>query len=315
MIISPISISIALAMCYAGAKNSTADQISKAIAGDATNNEILDYFSSVMIQLNLRNKSYELDSANRIYVQEKFQFLQNYKQILTDKFQGQFKNIDFINSGAVAQVKTFVFLYKNAIDGLTRMILTNAIYFKGTWEYKFEKGQTKQKTFYLAENREQKVPMMKIKNPFPYYEDDQVQVLGLHYKSQEVVLYVVLPKERFGLNNVELPRFKIETELSLNNALKQLGITDAFDQQSADFSGMTGSRDLYVSDVVHKAFIVTSEEGSEAAAATGVVMTFMSPNGGNFDQLKTFHADHPFFYTLATRQGDVLFSGTVASLD
>uniref|UniRef100_A0A914DC82 Serpin domain-containing protein n=1 Tax=Acrobeloides nanus TaxID=290746 RepID=A0A914DC82_9BILA len=133
MIISPISISIALAMCYAGAKNSTADQISKAIAGDATNNEILDYFSSVMTQLNLRNKSYELDSANRIYVQEKFQLLQNYKQILTDKFQGQFENIDFINSGAAAQVKTFVFLY--AINGLTRMILANAIYFKGTWEY------------------------------------------------------------------------------------------------------------------------------------------------------------------------------------
>uniref|UniRef100_A0A914EHG5 Serpin domain-containing protein n=1 Tax=Acrobeloides nanus TaxID=290746 RepID=A0A914EHG5_9BILA len=259
-IISLISISIALAMCYAGAKNQTANQISQAIAGDAISDD-------------------------------------------------------------------------------TQMILTNAIYFKGTWEYKFEKNQTAPKTFYLSENREQQVPMMKIIKPFPYYEDNQVQVLGLPYKSQEVFLYVILPKDRFGLSNllqditgqklqnhiqeahkwhndnsytqtyVELPRFKIEAGLSLNDALKKLGITDAFDERS-DFSGMTDSRDLYISDVVHKAFIETNEEGSEAAAATGVIMRVTS-----VEQFRTFHADHPFLYAIATRQGDILFTGTVASFE
>uniref|UniRef100_A0A914D633 Serpin domain-containing protein n=1 Tax=Acrobeloides nanus TaxID=290746 RepID=A0A914D633_9BILA len=357
-IISPISISIALAMCYVGAKNQTANQISQAIAGDASSDKILDYFSTIMAQLNLQNKSYELDSANRIYVQENFQLLQSYKQILTNKFQGQFENIDFSNSEAAAQnINSFIeqatrgkikdLIPSDAINDLTRMILTNAIYFKGTWEYKFEKKQTAPKTFYLSENREQQVPMMKIKNPFPYYEDNQVKILGLPYKSQEVFLYVILPKDRFGLSNllqnitgqqlqnhiqeahkwhnnrfnseiridVELPRFKIETELSLNDTLKKLGITDAFDKKKADFSGMAGSRNLYVSDVFHKAFIETNEEGSEAAAATGVVITLMSSRGDSFEQFQTFHADHPFLYALATRQGDILFTGTVASLE
>uniref|UniRef100_A0A914D8G7 Serpin domain-containing protein n=1 Tax=Acrobeloides nanus TaxID=290746 RepID=A0A914D8G7_9BILA len=341
-------------MCYVGAKNETANQISKAIAGDASRDRILNYFSTIMTQLNLQNKSYELDAANRIYVQESFQLLQSYKQTLTNKFQGQFENIDFSNSIAAAQkINSFIeqatrgkikdLIPSNAINDLTRMILTNAIYFKGTWEYKFEKKQTVPKTFYLSENREQQVSMMKIIKPFPYYEDNQVQVLGLPYKSQEVFLYVILPKDRFGLSNllqditgqklqnhiqeahkwhndnsqtqidVKLPRFKIETELSLNNALKKLGITNAFDEKRADFSGMTGSRDLYISDVVHKAFIETNEEGSEAAAATGIIVSLTSSVRGS-SRFRTFHADHPFLYALATRQGDILFTGTVASL-
>uniref|UniRef100_A0A914E7S0 Serpin domain-containing protein n=1 Tax=Acrobeloides nanus TaxID=290746 RepID=A0A914E7S0_9BILA len=349
-IISPISISIALAMCYAGAKNQTANQISQAIAGDASSDEILDYFSIIMTQLNYQDKSNVLDSANRIYVQENFQLLQNYKQIIINKFQGQFEDIDFSNSEAAAQnINSFIeqathgkiknLISSDAISAATQMILTNAIYFKGTWEYKFEKNQTVPKTFYLSENREQQVSMMKIIKPFPYYEDNQVKVLGLPYKSQEVFLYVILPKDRFGLSNllqditgqklqnhiqeaqkwhndnsrtqiyVELPRFKIETGLSLNDALKKLGITDAFDER-ADFSGMTDSRDLYISDVVHKAFIETNEEGSEAAAATGVGIITTS-----VEQFRTFHADHSFLYALATRQGDILFTGTVASLE
>uniref|UniRef100_A0A914C8G6 Serpin domain-containing protein n=1 Tax=Acrobeloides nanus TaxID=290746 RepID=A0A914C8G6_9BILA len=388
LIISPVSISIALAMCHAGAGNETALQIAKAIAsGSASNEDIRKHFSSLMAELNAPNKTYALDSANRIYVNNKFELLDTYKKILTESFEGQFENIDFSNASESAkEINAFVekatrdkihdLISPDMIDGLTRVILVNAIYFKGNWANKFDKNLTEEKPFYKSENNERKVQMMKKKAKFPYYENENVQVLGLPYQDEEIYMYIVLPKERFGLSevlknltgktlvdfvqrrgksevNVELPRFKLETSLSLGDTLKKLGIVEAF-KDSADFSGMTGSKDLYISEVVHKAFIevneegteaaaatgvgfklrsmpakppptynftadhpflylLTNEEGSEAAAATGVVMTRMSLPMPMGPPL-VFKADQPFFYSIVNQRGGILFTGVVADL-
>uniref|UniRef100_A0A914C8X6 Serpin domain-containing protein n=1 Tax=Acrobeloides nanus TaxID=290746 RepID=A0A914C8X6_9BILA len=342
LILSPVSISIALAMCHAGAGNETALQIAKAIAsGSASNEDIRKHFSSLMAELNAPNKTYALDSANRIYVNNKFELLDTYKQILTESFEGKFENIDFSKAPEAAQkINAFVekatrdkirnLISPNMIDSLTRVILVNAIYFKGNWADKFNKERTEEKPFHLSENNERQIQMMKMTADFPYYENEDFQVLGLPYQGEEIYMYIVLPTKRFGLSEVlknltgktligfvqhrrksevfvELPRFKLETSLSLGDTLKKLGIVEAF-KDSADFSGMTGSKDLYISEVVHKAFIEVNEEGTEAAAATGVGV--VRPE----DAPPIFIADHPFLYLLVSNSGHIVFTGIFRSM-
>uniref|UniRef100_A0A914DXC2 Serpin domain-containing protein n=1 Tax=Acrobeloides nanus TaxID=290746 RepID=A0A914DXC2_9BILA len=293
IIISPISISIALAMCFAGAKNKTAEQISKTIARDATNNEMIEYFSGIMEDIRQTNRSYELYAANKIYVNKNYPILDSYKEALVRKFHGQFQNVNFSNPEVAAnEINIFIekatkgkideIISHDSINAQTRMMITNAIYFKGTWQYKFDTDMTAEKKFFVKENEVKMVPTMWMKTKLPYYENHKVQVLGLPYKDNDAFLYVLLPREQFGLkrllrnmnghklnsyinytgkaNNItaidiELPRFKVETSLSLTNALLKVGIKDAFSRSNADFSGITGDRSLYIDEVLHKAFI------------------------------------------------------------
>uniref|UniRef100_A0A914DCN0 Serpin domain-containing protein n=1 Tax=Acrobeloides nanus TaxID=290746 RepID=A0A914DCN0_9BILA len=352
MVISPISISIALAMCYVGAKNNTSNQLAKVLGGGKVpKNPTIEHFSFLMKSLteDHAERQYKLYSANKVYIKEGYNLLKNYKEALVQKFGGQFENVDFNDKQNTAN-KINNFVDKSTQGKITNlvnpaslssdisMLLVNALYFKGRWQNEFQKELTQEKDFDVAENRKQKVNMMKATGTYPYYEDQKVQVLGLPYLNYEGVLYIILPKERFGLKkvldefsdgslskyidksmlnhdwitevDVEIPRFKVETSLSLAETLKKLGITDAFTSGKADFSGISGNRELFIGEVLHKTYISMDEQGTEAAAATAVELL---AGAGFSEDIRhvNFHADHPFLYAIVSKEGDTLFTGTV----
>jgi serpin B len=340
-ILSPISISIALAMVYLGAKENTASQIRNTIAKGVSEDEIHSHFASVLELINSNNLSVTLESANRVYVKNDFKLLDSYVEGIKKHYSGELEEIDFAKaSEAASKINGFVekathdkikdLISADSLNDLTRLVLINAIYFKGEWDKQFKEEATKDADFFSTPDSTKKVKMMSLESSFPYYENDEYQVLGLPYKNQQVTMYIILPREKFGLENViknmtastlaelltkkgrtqvkvQLPRFKIEASFQLNDALKKLGINDAF-TSDANFTGITDQGDLYISDVVHKAFIETNEKGSEAAAATGVVMmNRMMP--AKPPVVPHFIADHSFLYLITNAQQNILFIG------
>jgi serpin B len=208
------------------------------------------------------------------------------------------------------------------------LVLTNAIYFKGEWKTKFEEKDTKPADFAISEKDKVKVPLMHLKKDFKYYEDEKMQVVELPYKGDELSMVVLLPKETEGIKkmegtltteslnallskmktmevNVYLPRFKMTWgTFSLNDALIELGMRDAF--LGRDFSGINGEGGIWIENVFHKAFVEVNEEGTEAAAATAVVMVKA------VSILPVFRADHPFIFVIRdNRTGSILFMGRV----
>jgi len=342
-ILSPVSISIALAMTLLGAKEETARQIRSAIAKNATDEELHAHFASVVSLLKSEDLNVTLDAANRVYVKNGYTLLDAYVEGIKKYYGGELEQVDFTDSQNTAKkINQFVeeatrnkihdLISPDSLNDLTRLVLINAVYFKGDWETQFKKERTvEDHDFYLNENDTKKVAMMQIQSDFAYYETSDYQVLGLPYVGNQVYMYVILPREKNGLqdllNNlngptlaqllqkkgktkvrVKLPRFKIESKFELTPTLKTLGITDVFGD-TADLSGVAGNRELKVSEVVHKAFVEVNEKGTEAAAATGVQFRLLSSIDPTPPE---FHADHPFAYFLIEKdQGNVLFSGLV----
>jgi serpin B len=214
-------------------------------------------------------------------------------------------------------------------------VLTNAIFFKGTWLTPFDKKFTKPLDFSLTASEKVKADMMHRSGVMSYTENDDLQALELPYKGNRLSMVVLLPKKRDGLGAVEagltseklntwiaglksnkvnltFPRIKTTYSASLSKTLPLMGMVDAFNETKADFSGIDGTRDLSISDVVHKAFCEINEEGTEAAAATGVVMTMRSAAPRKEPPPIEFKADHPYLYLIRdTQTGALLFLGRV----
>jgi serpin B len=214
---------------------------------------------------------------------------------------------------------------------MTRLVLTNAIYFKGNWAKQFKENRTKDAPFTLADGRKIDVPMMNQKAEFGYTETDTFQTLELPYVNEELSMIILLPKKFDALNEFEktltlenlaqwlskinkrevmvfVPKFKMTSQFGLAPVLKSMGMKDAF-SSNADFSGINGKRNLFISAVIHKAFVEVNEEGTEAAAATGVVMklTSVSPV-----RIPVFRTDHPFLFLIRDNlSGSILFIGRV----
>uniref|UniRef100_A0A7E4V4T0 SERPIN domain-containing protein n=1 Tax=Panagrellus redivivus TaxID=6233 RepID=A0A7E4V4T0_PANRE len=344
-IISPVSISIALAMAYRGAKAQTATQIRDVIAKGATEEEVHAHFAAVLDLISSNNLDVTLETANKLFVHQNFELLQDYVDGIKQHYKGQLEQVDFTKAAESAEtINTFVekathdhikdLISVDAINDLTRLILVNAIYFKGNWEKEFNADRTVEGDFYATPEKTTKKELMQTQDKFPYYESDGYQVLGLPYKNEKVYLYIILPTERYGLDdlvnnlngatlaqllskrdtekvNVKLPKFKIEGEFELTETLQKLGIVDAFNE--ADFSGITNGGGLFISSVVHKAFIETDEKGTKAAAATGAVMQLRCMPMHPPEPPKQFIADHGFLYVLTDAEHlHVLFAGKVA---
>jgi len=223
------------------------------------------------------------------------------------------------------------------VDQATRLVLVNAIYFKGNWLYRFNPGLTQDEPFHVSPETTATAPLMRQTSELGYAEFPDLQVLELPYTGDEVSMVVLLPRTVDGIGKLEaqltatnlaawtahlqtqkvqvfLPKFKATSEFSLAETLAAMGMPDAFIFGKADFSGMDGTRDLYFSKVVHKAYVDVDEEGTEAAAATAVTVEF----GGAGPRLlqppiPVFRADHPFLFLIRdNRTGSILFLGRVA---
>jgi len=345
LFLSPYSISSALAMTYQGARGETAKEMKKTLAFSA-DDKLHPGFLALNDQINGspdKKRGYQLSVANALWGQQNYPWNKDFLAA-GEKFYGAgVKDVDFIGATEKARVaindwveqkteKKIKDLLKPGILTVdTRMVLTNAIYFKGDWASQFKKDLTKDKAFRTADGKSENMPMMSQKGKFAYAEDQQVQVLRMPYVGKELEMVVVLPKAVDGLARVEkgltpnnlgrwleatrettievtLPKFKVEKDFALKPVLSKMGMPTAF-TRAADFSGMATAERLEIADVIHKAFVDVNEEGTEAAAATAVVVTTKSLPPPS----PRFVADHPFLFLIRdTRNGSILFLGRLA---
>ncbi|MHC4445338.1 MAG: serpin family protein [Planctomycetota bacterium] len=340
---SPYSISTALAMTYAGAKGNTAKQMADVLKFELDNERLHPAFSAIINQLNAGGKkgAYQLSVANALWGQKGEGFLAEFIDLLNSSYRAGLNEVDFVNNTEAArktindwvekqtQDKIKELIKRNVLNSSTVLVLTNAIYFKGSWALQFKKQQTRDEDFTLADGKKAKVPMMHQQARFKYMAGDDFQVLELPYVGDDLSMVVFLPEKADGLRDFErklndgnlakwlsklrkqevivvLPKFKMVSEFELAKVLNSMGMVDAFNSQRADFSGMNGRRDLFISKVLHKAFVEVNEEGTEAAAATAVMMTKGGP------RLTVFRADHPFLFLIRDmRSGSILFIGRI----
>lgn len=342
---SPYSISTALAMTYAGARSDTKTQMMETLHFFRPDETFHALFGGLEKGLNEQGRKgdYQLSVANALWVQKDFQFLKSFLDLNREHYSAALKEVDYRQNPEEARkiINTWVeektndkikdLIPEGVLDAMTRLVLTNAIYFKGDWASQFDKAVTVRQDFYLTPRKAATVPLMFQKGDYKFSRTDTIQMLELPYKGEDLSMLVLLPKEKEGLGDLEkeltaenltewqqkmhkqevlvfLPKFTMTYECELNKTLEQMGMPLAF-SGGADFSGMTGRRDMFISNVIHKAFVAVDEEGTEAAAATGVVMKLTAVR----EPPPTFRADHPFVFLIKdNKTGSILFMGRVA---
>ncbi|WP_445475354.1 serpin family protein [Methanococcoides methylutens] len=340
---SPYSIFTTMAICYDGAEGSTKEQISNVFYYPLSK-PVLEGSSKKMIDtINSDNDAYDLKTANALWVLEEYPLNEQYALNAEKYYGGMIAPLDFagqpeesrsvINNWVENKTNDKIkdLLAEGSIDGNARLIITNAVYFNGTWLQEFEEAGTRKRVFYLSDGQEKKVDTMYAIGTYNYGENKNAQMLELPYKGDDISMYIVLPSEnsieefendltlgyynelKDNLNSDEvkilLPKFAFEARAELNEPLQEMGIVDAFDPGIADFSGISASSGLSISEVVHQAYIGVNEKGTEAAAATGIVMEESLPY-----YKYEFTADHPFMFFIEDKRTDcILFMGKVES--
>lgn len=349
LFLSPYSISLALAMTYAGARGTTEQQMAEALHFTLPQERLHPAVNSLDLLLKQRGEGargmdgegFRLNIVNALWGQKDYEFLQPFLDVLAENYGAGLNLLDFVSAAEEARrtINDWVseetegriedLLPEGSIDALTRLVLTNAIYFNAAWARPFEKDLTIDGPFYLLDGREITVPLMRQQTSLAYAEGDGYQMVELPYDGWELSMVILLPeRERFsefeaGLDAdtisamlqdlsreqvaLAMPRFEMESQFSLVNALSELGMPVAF-TEDADFSGMDGTRDLLIGDVVHKSFVLVDEAGTEAAAATAVIMEVTSMPA----EPVTMTINHPFIFLIRDIEtGTVLFLGRV----
>uniref|UniRef100_A0A8D2B2D2 Serpin B8 n=1 Tax=Sciurus vulgaris TaxID=55149 RepID=A0A8D2B2D2_SCIVU len=343
---SPLSISSALAMVFLGAKGDTSVQMSQALYLNR-DGDIHQGFQSLLTEVNKPGTQYVLRTASRLFGEKTCGFLSTFKESCQKFYQAELEELSFaqdteecrkhINDwvsekteGKIAEV-----LGPGTVGSLTKLVLVNALYFKGKWNEQFDRKHTRGMLF--KTNQEQKTVQMMFKQArfnLGYVEEVHTQVLELPYAEEELSMIILLPDDSTGLATVEealtyekfrawtdpenmtkkkvqvfLPRLKLEESYDLESFLRALGMTDAFEETKADFSGMSTKKNVPVSKVAHKCFVEVNEEGTEAAAATAVVRNTRSARIE-----PRFCADHPFLFFIRHHETkSILFCGRFSS--
>jgi len=342
---SPYSVSSALAMTYAGARGNTAAEMADTLHFTLPQPQFHAAFGNVIGDLNGSQRTgYELNTANRLWGQQGYGFLPGYLDVTRQQYGAELARMDFIGAPEPSRktINQWVenqthnrirnLLPQGAVTPYTRLVLTNAIYFKGDWKVEFDPIKTRDEPFWPTPGQQVNVSMMHQFSEFKYAALPTFKMLEMPYVGEDLSMVALLPNERDGLAELEawltaetlsqsveqmalrkvivsMPKFGMTQTFGLSSVLESMGMSDAFDPKVADFSGMNGARDLSISGVVHKAFINLNEEGTEAAAATGVVVGTTSVG----DPIPEFDADHPFlFFIRDNRTESILFMGRVA---
>ncbi|XP_030723988.2 serpin B3 [Globicephala melas] len=361
---SPLSIMSALAMTSLGARGDTASEIQKVLHANAIaeNTEgggaakdpverpgnIHHQFQKLLTEFKKPTDAYELNVANRLYGEKTVLFLQAYMDNVEKFYLASVESADFVNAAEESRkmINSWVESQTNkkikdlfpggSVNRWTVLVLVNAVYFKGQWHKEFKKENTGEEKFWLSKDTSKPVQMMKQTDLFNFtsLEDMQVKILEIPYKGQELSMFLLLPNDVDGLQQLEdqltaekliewtspqnmkeramelyLPRFKVEETYDLKPMLRALGMVDAFTEGKADFSGMSSEQELVVSEVFHKSFVEVNEEGTEAAGGTGIVVVRKLAI-----EADSFHCDHPFLFLIKhNKTNSLLFYGRVSS--
>jgi serpin B len=342
LFLSPYSISSALAMTYAGARGNTAAQMHDVLRFKLDDKHLHSTFDSLTEGLNRRGETgdFDLSVANALWGQRDYKFLDSFVKLNGEHYGAGLRSLDFagdaegarqtINSWVEEQTQNKIrdLIKPGDLTPLTSLVLTNAIYFKGRWASRFDENLTAACDFRVTADSSVSVSMMNQTRDFGYMETAELQALEIPYTSPALTMLVLLPRGIDGLDSLEqtltadsltawsdrvrarrvevsLPKFSLTSEFDLAQTLAAMGMRDAFAERLADFSGMTGTKDLYIDLVLHKAFVDVREEGTEAAAATGISMKKIG-----IRMPVIFRADHPFLFTIWDRAtGSILFMG------
>lgn len=343
---SPFSISVALAMTYAGARGETAQQIRKALHFELPDDALHAAYGAQLAGWNdAAPTAYQLRIVNRLFGEQTATFETPFLDITAGPYDAPLEPVDFIRSpepsrsrinqwvAGQTQDKIKDLLPPGSIDPDSRLVLTNAVYFKGSWETEFDKSLTEPADFHRLEGAAVSVPTMQLTADLGYAKVGDVEVLEMPYAGGELAMTFLLPGNPQALAAMEtqlttanitrwvgalskrevevrLPRLKVDppAPTKLKPLLSGLGMPLAF-SRAADFTGMTGIKSLFIDEVYHKAFVEVNEEGTEAAAATAVVMTTESMTVSTHPR---FVADRPFVFLIRDlRSGTVLFMGRV----
>jgi serpin B len=347
---SPHSISVALAMTYAGARGETADQMSDTLNFLLEQEGLHAAFNWLDGELAVRGEGargkegegFRLSVVNAIWGQKDYDFLESFLDVLAGNYGAGLRILDFIEEPEPSRIainrwvsdetegRIRDLIPQGAINRLTRLVLTNAIYFDAAWQYPFQKRNTSNGPFYLLDGGQVTVPMMRQTQQFAYAHGQGYQAVELRYDGGELSMVILLPDSgQFEMFEEQLdaqlvaamiddmkptrvaltmPKFEFESESNLKTTLATMGMPLAF-SDDADFSGMTGRRELFISDVVHKAFVSVDEEGTEAAAATAVIM---APTSMPAQPDVEVTIDSPFIFLIRDIDtGAILFIGRV----
>jgi len=344
---SPYSISAALAMTYAGARSETERQIADTLRFILPQDRLHPAFNALDLELASRGegaegkdeKGFRLNIVNAIWGQEDYKFLAEFLDVLAENYGAGLRLLDFVNAPEESRItindwvsdhtegRIEDLLPQGVIDALTRLVLTNAIYFNAAWLNPFSEDMTSDGTFHLLDGGEVIVPMMSQTESFGYAEGEGYQAVELPYDGSELSMVIMLPQAgQFGafegslnadlvdtiMKGLEyrqvaltMPKFEFESDFSLVNTLAAMGMPVAF-SAAADFSGMTGTRDLFIAEILHKAFVSVDEAGTEAAAATAVVMKLTATPEEPVEVM----VDRPFVFLIRDIEtGAILFVG------
>jgi serpin B len=342
IMISPLSVSYALGMTYNGAAGTTLDAFNDVLHfGDLTTQEVNESYKDLMDQmLNLDDKI-EFSIANSIWYRMGFQVLSEFINTNKDYFDAEVKEVDFSDPQTVELINQWIEDKTNnkiqdmldfiPVDAV--MYLINAIYFNAPWKYEFEKGDTYQGDFSLADGSKHQADYMRVSGNFQYTSNEDFTAVELPYGDSTFSMVVLLPSgetkvsdlvakldvahwdswfddSRFTGVQVDLPKFKYDFKELLNDPLTDLGLGVAFSEFEADFTRINPDGNLFISRVIHQTFIDVQEEGTEAAAATIVEISFTSIGGGGSPIY--FKADKPFLYIIKENStGTIVFIGKV----
>jgi len=342
LFLSPFSISTALAMTYGGAEGKTAEEMASVLRFPFGRERLHPAFAALMKEVKSGEwQDYQLGVANGLWAQRDYAFKEEFKSLVKTNYGAELRELDFAAAAEEArgiinkwvekqtQGKIVDVIGPHGITPLTKLVLANAIYFRGRWADPFREQATEDAAFRVTPKQEVTVPMMRREKEFQYLETGSFQALRLVYKGGNLSMVVFLPRKVDGLREFEkslttdklagwltkldwrevrvfLPRFRVTSAFTLNEVLSAMGMQQAFDAKAADFSGMTGGKDLFISLVIHKAFVDVDEKGTEAAAATPA----MAKPTAAPEQPPVFRADHPFLFAICeTRSGTLLFLG------
>lgn len=348
IVCSPFSIAAALSMTLAGARHDTAKQVSDAL--HVKQDAVHEHFANFLSKLPGYAPGVVLHVANRLYSEQTYKVLEEFIRLLERSYSTTIEKVDFKGNADKArlQVNAWVeeatkskvkdLLKEGTVDASTALIIVNAVYFKGLWHEQFDPERTSRQEFHETADRSKMVDMMHLKEGFRMCHDPDMKVSALEipYKGQKTSMVVLLPEAVDGLADLEealtasklteilqrllydddielsLPRFKLEQAVGLNKILAAMGIEDLFVPSKCDLTGISATKDLVVSDVVHKAFVEVNEEGTEAAAATAVKLNRCSLS---LSLPTKFTVNHPFMFLIRSRDPDiVLFVGSVRQI-